>query len=904
MRPATFPTALVLFCVIAYAAQAADTDADGIEDGPDNCDYWANPLQENADSDAFGDPCDADADADGIVDVAPALRVVRQVGNTPQVRLLWSRGSGAFGDPAPDVTGYQVERSRNGGAFITVASGDHRMMVATDLLPGPGVYEYRVRLETPSLEALSVSSSLVAAFPLFPPQEVLGGVARLVWSDGWTPPVGHTLAGYELERFDGGWFAAHPGMLVDNTFHDDDGFPSAFMDSGVGENRYRVRAVFEDGLGGQSVSAWSNEEAVEIRAECAEIGVAMPTNVILANDLDADLDLDGNDLALALTDCSLAGGCILRALPETYENVSIMITNQPTVCDGQLSDLTTPEHCLDLDFPNGLVIEGHGEQTVFASPLWMPPTRPPAVLEFHRQDFPLRLRNLVLDGRKHEQVAPDPGSPLRCNSWQHNGLRVWNQFQHRDVVGDGIGDDDLACEVEACLEEVGGVHDGDGICEVGEHCIEDLAGAGDNDGVCENESWQTYDACESITEQNDGCLHNVQARGFLNNGATFNDSRRWSIEYGRFEDSGCWNGGDGFDCPYMDTAPDRSTQPGVKCTSFGLSVGGYTREFVIRENVFERANKYALNLKNGSASSCNGLLYDHQVLDNEFRDLGHVGIFAAGLRGTRVEGNHVEGTRVWPEIEPSAYNNTFGIHLAGFCSDDNDLEDNTFSQMAGLAIGVSTIPETDECTGSSCARRSEAGNRISNNVIDQTCLLKNTAAGSVSPYSLGSIHFFQQAQGRVQLVSNTLTGSGCRFALSIFGGNPLNVQVIGGSYESGSNAATPSQNSFYAGAVHVHGLNRHLDLLDSVSFVNMGDPLVPKASAQLDGTIYVDDVVDGIVQDPFGPPGQFADYVEGSGGEVTLPEPGLSGLLGTGVLGLAMLCAHRQARSRRSRFLH
>jgi len=858
----------LLGCGFASATQAVDSDADGIEDGLDNCDYWDNPLQENADGDAFGDPCDADRDADGRMDVAPALRVVRQVGNSAEVRLLWSRGAGAFGDSAPDVTGYQVERSRDGGAFVTVARGDHHMMVAKDTLSGAGLYEYRVRVQTKTLEAVSAPVRLIAAFPLFPVQEALGGVARLVWSADWTPPVGQSLLGYEVQRFDDDWFAAHPGLLTDTTFLDQDGFPSAARDSGVGENRYRVRAIFDDGAGGHSASTWSNEEGVEIREECPEVAGAMPRNVVVANDRDGDLDFDGNDLSLALQDCAAAGGCILRALPKTYSDVSIMITSDLSACDGDLTDLTTPDHCLDLDFPKGLVIEGYGEQTVFASPLWTPPVKPPAVLEFQGQEFPLRLRNLVLDGRKHEQVTPMPESTLRCNAWHHTGLRIWNRFQRRDVVGDGIGDDDLVCESEACLEEAGGSHDGDGVCEIAEDCVEDLAGAGDDDGICENELWSTYDACESITEQNDGCVHNVAARGFLSHGAAFSNSRRWTIEYSRFEDSGCWNGGDGFDCPYMDTAIDRGVGTGVKCSGYGLTVGAFTRAFVIRGNAFQRSNKYGLTLKNGSGSSCDGLLYDHRVVDNEFRNLGHQGIFAAGVRRVRIEGNRIDGTRVWPEIEPSVYNNTYGIHLGGLCSDDNDVEGNTFTRTAGLAIGISTVPTTDDCSPAGCVRLPAAGNRISNNVIDETCVLKDTTIGPAPSYGLGSIHFHRQAEGLVQLVSNTLANSGCRFALSTFGGSPLRVEVIGGRYESGVNAATSAQDSFYNGAVHVQGANHRVDLLGGVRFVNTGNPLVPKASVQRDGTLYVDDTE----MDPFAPEGQFADYVEAQGGRVVAPE--------------------------------
>ena len=174
-------------------------------------------------------------------------------------------------------------------------------------------------------------------------------------------------------------------------------------------------------------------------------------------------------------------------------------------------------------------------------------------------------------------------------------------------------------------------------------------------------------------------------------------------------------------------------------------------------------------------------------------------------------------------------------------------------------------------------------------------MLKDTAPGSASTYGLGSIHFHRQSEGLVQLVSNTLTNSGCRFALITFGGSPLRVQGIGGSYVSGVNAATPAQSSFYNDAVHVQGENHHVYLLDSVSFVNTGDPLVSKASVQNDGTLYVDDTV----TDLFAREGQFGDYVEGNGGRVIVPEPGLPQLIGSGVLMLLLIHARRVARARR-----
>ena len=71
--------------------------------------------------------------------------------------------------------------------------------------------------------------------------------------------------------------------------------------------------------------------------------------MIVIDDRDADLDYDGDDIADALEECAdkayedlsgpgdddgvceggetcITGGCILRALPGTYDNVAIKIT--------------------------------------------------------------------------------------------------------------------------------------------------------------------------------------------------------------------------------------------------------------------------------------------------------------------------------------------------------------------------------------------------------------------------------------------------------------------------------------------------------------------------------------------------------------------------------------------------
>ena len=62
--------ALVLAIAPVLAAHAQDSDGDSIADVSDNCREQANPSQDDADADGYGNICDADLNNSGTVTAA------------------------------------------------------------------------------------------------------------------------------------------------------------------------------------------------------------------------------------------------------------------------------------------------------------------------------------------------------------------------------------------------------------------------------------------------------------------------------------------------------------------------------------------------------------------------------------------------------------------------------------------------------------------------------------------------------------------------------------------------------------------------------------------------------------------------------------------------------------------
>lgn len=828
-----------------------------------------------------------------VLDRPPEILEHRQIGAS--LRLLWAPGGDDDGTLHEHVVSYTVSRNVD-GAWRDVSTGDARTMTYEEDLAWLTTSQpiswwdqtptlaYRVTARTS--DQIPTLSEEVIVTPSLPAwvQEVHDGKARLAWLPSLAPS-GYVHRGYVVQKKIGLYW-------VDLTTLQN----LSYIDpqTTTGTSVYRVLTVYENGAGTVRHSRASNELRIAIQPMCdGQAANPFPLTRIAIVDHDGD-GYDGDDIAHALGQCQeetyedlrfagngdgvweqgemrLFGGCILQALPVTYENVAITLTDSAYYCTGDdvippfdtpWQDLAHPNHCLTLALPAGLVIEGYGQESVFRSPVWNAPYLPASILELHHQDTRVTLRNLVFDGRKHEQEWPGVRQSVQ---WHYFGFRVWTTHPETEIVGDGIGVDNDHygyCWAEACTEDLAGDGDDDGRCDAGEDCIDN--NPEDNNTICETDVFPNAVSCVGAPISNDnGCIHNVEFRN-VGTGALMTHASGWIIEDSEFHDMGCMNRGYGFDCPYMDGAPDQAgaaTPPGYKTDGYGLNLYHYTSNFKVRRNEFYRTAKYGLSIKN-DARSCNGLATDHEVSFNHLHHLGFTGIFNHGTIGSRIHHNIIANTTVYgqPDEQNPAFD-TFGMSLGGYCSDDNEFHDNWIADMAGTAVYWNGTPETVECDGSCPPPLTSVGNTIRDNVINGACTEKDaTDPSDTHTYGMAAIHFHAGAGGLVSLTNNTLTDSECRFAISavasVPGTEPLDVRISRGSYEIGPNIAaltlpppTADAHPSYCGAVHAYGSDRKIVVGNDTSIVNDAAITVPKACVFDGATIVIDD--DAAEADPF-----------------------------------------------------
>ena len=72
-----------VLCLSSSAAWAADSDADGVSDGKDNCALVANAGQQDSDLDGAGNACDFDYNNDGQVNGEDAALLQAAFGSGP-----------------------------------------------------------------------------------------------------------------------------------------------------------------------------------------------------------------------------------------------------------------------------------------------------------------------------------------------------------------------------------------------------------------------------------------------------------------------------------------------------------------------------------------------------------------------------------------------------------------------------------------------------------------------------------------------------------------------------------------------------------------------------------------------------------------------------------------------------
>lgn len=260
-------------------------------------------------------------------------------------------------------------------------------------------------------------------------EEVRRQATRVTWNDANGGTATPHRVQRRVRRADGEWSA-----WVDLAPGSD---PSYVIDAGPdGSGLMPADYAYRGQRRSSTTDEWSDWSApVEftIAPQCSggenppgnEAPGSLPTVAI--GDLNADRRYTGTDIWLALQKCSKLGGCVLEALPTTYDDVSISLYGQN---DTRPCTIWSPLICEPMPpFPRGLVIQGHGSATVFRSPLWKSPYKPAPIFQiWHAPGVQLRFRNFTLDGRKSEQVDPKPGVNDSNSEWAHDGIYVTHHF--------------------------------------------------------------------------------------------------------------------------------------------------------------------------------------------------------------------------------------------------------------------------------------------------------------------------------------------------------------------------------------------------------------------------------------------------------------------------------------------
>jgi hypothetical protein len=508
-------------------------------------------------------------------------------------------------------------------------------------------------------------------------EEVLRQAARISWAEsGAAPP--HRLQ-RRTQAPDGSW-SEWQDVRVAGDARSPAGVDAGPSGQGLAPGAYAYR------IQGSAAGEWSAPAEFTMPEPCGG-GDRPPGNEALGSlptvqisDLDGDHRHTGNDVWLALQRCSKLGGCILEALPVSYDDVAISLYGEN---DKQSCFHWKPLVCEPMPpFPNGLVIQGHGSATVFRSPIWKTGAKPSPVFLFWRvPGVQLRFRNFVLDGRKREQTGATPGTN-DANTWRHMGLAVTNVF----------GTDHSARYPDGCLHNV---------------TARDFLGYGieidharnwriEYNRVSDVGCWKGISECPrlAVPDANPppgwGCNgyktpgYGIGVGSYSDDTHVVHNAITRATKYG-IEIKG---GGEGTD-PMRGLIVRANSITNVG--TVGMFLAG-TIDSVVEGNTIDGTHAYGC--RKGGASAfwgiqTNGAIRNTRVRDNRLRNLAGVGIGSNAVAdGLEFSDNSIEN--VCAEQDAKVGNVKAAIHLAGGSSGTFALLRNTVTRNhCSMALAVS-----------------------------------------------------------------------------------------------------------------------------------------------------------------------------------------------------------------------
>ncbi|MGI5864684.1 MAG: lamin tail domain-containing protein, partial [Myxococcales bacterium] len=201
-----------------------DYDMDGVSDGIDNCFSVPNPMQENQDSDEFGDACDKCPQVAGVcpASVYDVKKGLVSIGETVKITNLLVTGVGADGYFVQVVDGDDgFQGADYSGAFVYAGSSAAKPAVGdrVDLDPVKVGEYYGQKQLTNATFTVKSSGNTAPAPVVVAPAEVVTEGARAAALEGVVVQVNNVIVtsqNPDAPQGDYGEFAVTDGLRVDD----------------------------------------------------------------------------------------------------------------------------------------------------------------------------------------------------------------------------------------------------------------------------------------------------------------------------------------------------------------------------------------------------------------------------------------------------------------------------------------------------------------------------------------------------------------------------------------------------------------------------------------------------------------------------------------------------------------